>query len=462
MKAGWIIAGCAGAGAVLAGCQGYTARPLDGGGHLAAYMAREAGGAEVAALAARLAEGAPERGTFDVSDGVSAAEGEAVALVFNAELRVARARAGITAAAAETAGLVEDPVLSVDVRRIVESVPRPWMTMGMLGFSVPVSGRLGLEKKLAGAEREADVVRVFASEWATRVEVRRAWVEWSAALEEARVMGEFVAKLEGIVGIVDRLEGAGEMARVEARLFRVERAMRASELRTMELEASRREVELKRVMGLAPSAPVALVAAVGWRAPGGEEGPARRAGVPGEPEAYPPVAVARAEYGAAERELELEVRRQYPDLMIGPALGEEAGMTQVGFGVSLPIPLFNRNRQGIAKAGAARDAARAMYEAEVERAVSEREVARLEHESARVQRESLEREIVPLVDEQDREARRVAELGQVNTMVLLDTLTRQQEAKLRLIRARGAESRAGIRLWELGGPGEHRLDPKPD
>jgi hypothetical protein len=43
----------------------------------------------------------------------------------------------------------------------------------------------------------------------------------------------------------------------------------------------------------------------------------------------------------------------------------------------------------------------------------------------------------------------------VNTLVMLDTLVRQHEAKLKLIEARLAEALATVRLQDVAGPGRH-------
>ncbi len=74
-----------------------------------------------------------------------------------------------------------------------------------------------------------------------------------------------------------------------------------------------------------------------------------------------------AEYEVAERTFELEIRKQYPDLQIGPGYGLEDGQDQVLMGLSLPLPVLNANRQAIARAEANRSVARASVEAALER-----------------------------------------------------------------------------------------------
>lgn len=448
-------AACA-AGAVLAalagGCQSYAPRPIDREGHRDAFLRRTPEAPEVGAFAARLAaEDSAEAVTFDPSDGLTLAEGEVVALVYNRELRLARLRAGVAAASAEHAGLWEDPVLGTDIARIVDSTDNPWKVFASVGFTIPISGRLEVEKARAGDERRAAVVRAWAQEWATRVELRRRWVEWSSARERAAVMREFLGRLDQIVAIVERIAEAGEMSRVESRLFQIERATRASELAALEADAVRAELAIKDMLGLAPGASVVLTPSLGVH--GAED---RGSGVetePGEPsDRNAELAVARAEYAVAERTLELEVREQYPDITIGPGYGREDGEDQVLLGISLPLPVLNRNRRGIATATAERELARASYETAYERVVNELARALVARRTAGEQREVLETRVAPLVDQQYADARRIAELGEVDTLVLLESLTRQQETKLRLIEARATESLARIEVDALVGP----------
>jgi hypothetical protein len=64
----------------------------------------------------------------------------------------------------------------------------------------------------------------------------------------------------------------------------------------------------------------------------------------------------------------------------------------------------------------------------------------------------MEADITPLADEQAAEIREIARLGEVNTLLLLESLTRQQEARLTLITAREDEWMASIRVAGFVGP----------
>jgi cobalt-zinc-cadmium efflux system outer membrane protein len=199
-------------------------------------------------------------------------------------------------------------------------------------------------------------------------------------------------------------------------------------------------------MGLSPVAPITFV----------PDSPARVT-EPADPAPIiqtrnPAVAVARARYEVAERDLAVEARRQYPDLEIGPGLGREDGIDEFRLGFSLPIPIFNANRAAIARAQAARDLASLEVDAAIESALAEAAAARAAIAAARERRRILEEEVAPMVDAQFADVRRLAELGEIQVFMLMVALTRRLDARLNLIEAARDEALAATRLLEVLGP----------
>lgn len=437
------------------GCQSYHAAPLDLPLHAEAFLSRTPASPEVAAFAASLEpSGEAARAPFDPRDGLTLREAELVALVFNRELRLARLHAGVTQASAEHAGLWEDPVFGVDLTRILESgAERPWEVFGSIGFTIPISGRLEIEKQRAGIEHATDLARVAAAEWRTRMAVRRAWVEWRAAELRAAAISEFLERLDSVLSIVDAMERAGETSRVEARLFRIERASRAAEVPAARARSARALAELRSLLGLPPHAGLDL------RGDGiGDFGAPPALEAMPDPASLvlrsPSLLVAIAEYEVAERTLELEIRKQFPDIQLTPGYGTQDGQRQFTMGISVPIPILNGNRRAIAEAHARRELARARAETDLERLLGAIADARLRAAAAASQCSLLEQDLVPLVDGQYADARRLAQLGEVASLVLIESLSRQLDAKLRLIDARAELAVASIDLEELVGP-EH-------
>ncbi len=147
--------GLAGTLVALTGCQSYERRPLDMDGTRNAWLTRSPADPSVLTFARTLSqtESNAAYGTFDPSDGLTLAEAEAVALVFSPDLRLARLEANVTRATAAHAGLWQDPVLGVDMERVVSGAggANPWVVGSTLGLTIPISGRLHAEKARAGA-----------------------------------------------------------------------------------------------------------------------------------------------------------------------------------------------------------------------------------------------------------------------------------------------------------------------
>ncbi|MCA9298720.1 MAG: TolC family protein, partial [Phycisphaerales bacterium] len=164
------------------------------------------------------------------------------------------------------------------------------------------------------------------------------------------------------------------------------------------------------------------------------------------------IAVERASYEVAEQSLRLEVRRQYPDLSIGAGYGRESGEDRLLLGLSIPVPLWNRNQGPIAEAEAARERARVSVETTFERLWARCAALTTMLEILGEQRAAYERDLLPMLDEQAADVERIASLGVVDVMVLLETVTRRSEALERVVEMRLDETRTRIELVELLGP----------
>jgi outer membrane protein TolC len=73
---------------------------------------------------------------------------------------------------------------------------------------------------------------------------------------------------------------------------------------------------------------------------------------------HPKVSAALIRFNGTEHALHAEIRRQYPDLKLGPAYANEEGLDRFGLVAGISIPLWNRNRKGIAEAEGKREEAR--------------------------------------------------------------------------------------------------------
>ncbi len=441
----------------IGACQTYEPAPLDVRAHADAFATRSLDAEPLRAFALRLAEPAQATTTFDPSDGITVEEGQAIALFYNADLRNARTAAGITRATADNAGKWEDPELGFDAAEILSaSSPLEWGIT--LGLTLPISGRLAAERDRAGAEHEAELRRLADAEWRTRTHLREAWATWSAAREQRVLLTELLTDFDAAARITTSLVNAGELPRTEGRLLDIDLASRRAELLAAQAREREARLELLEVMGLPPGADVDLIPTLS---------------TPPHPHATDDriinhntsLAIRRADYHTAEQTLRAEVRKQYPDLSIAGGYGEEDDRRLL-LGLSIPIPILNANAQGIAQARAQRDAARSAVYTEYEALAHRLASLTTRLDAARQQREAYAAAIVPLLDDQLTDLDNLAQLGEVDVLLLTESIDRRANAKETLIDLRLTESTIANQLRELLGPDEPQapapIDPPAD
>ncbi len=466
--------------AAASGCRTHQRQPLQLADYAEQWPDRPLDIEPIQQYAAMLA-GSPESpAPFDSSDGLSLHEAEAVALHFNPQLRLARADAEVPLASARQAGWWPDPQFEAELLRFVDRgdktrfkfdgpsidginasgpevtplgfrrvdgdyIDDPWIAGAGLTITIPISGRLAVAKDLAWSQYTAAWRRIAVQEWELITALRTAWLEWSSAVERLRITREYVARLEDIAATTERLVAAGEMRPTEGRLLQIELARRRTSLWSLEREQEQPRLLLLALLGLTPQAPVKLYPQI----------PSAAVGVPPHRRKaelvahHPRIKSAEADYETAEQQLRLEIRRQYPDVNIGPSYSFEEGFSRLGFGLGLALPLWNRNRQAIAEAGAARDAARIRAQAVTEGVLSSWAQVEMRLNYATQRRTALLEQVAPLVEQQVTDSRTLLRLGEIDVLLLRDALTSSLDTKIELLDAAVAEGRAANELQQM-------------
>lgn len=429
---------------VLTGCQTYVPRPLNPESHLDAAAARSVEDESLRAFVNAL-DDQPPTATFDPSDGIDMREGEYIVLFFNPDLRLTRLRASVEYEIAAHSGRWGDPEFSVDAMRITESVPDRWIVASSLSVTVPISGRLSAERQRANASARAALSRIAEEEWATRAKLRSVWLKWSATRLRIARTESLLASVTTLADATDRLAKAGELPATQASLFTIERINLLRRVELLNASLKEQELMIRALMGLAPDAPITLNPSL--TLPDELSIPSTDTII----EHHPTLVRLRDEYSIAEATLLYEIRKQYPDITLGPAFESDQGQSRIGLIAGIPLPILNANTEGIARARAQRELARGAYEAYLERVMHELPAATTHRDSARVQRVMYESEIVPLVDQQLRNVQQLLELGESDGLVLLESLALSGRASMELIDARLEEALAIDRILTIIG-----------
>jgi outer membrane protein TolC len=383
---------------------------------------------------------------WDYTDGVSLAEGQLLGWVFNPELRLLRVESELAEVRAAWSGRWQDPEYSLDLLRIDQNVPDRWVIGQALQFTLPTSGALAAESRLTEAERAGVQEQVHGAEWDLQLRIQEAWWAWSAAQKKAVELERYLELLKRFSDQARALGEAGEMPSTEANLFVMEYSGRQAEMIGAAGEARFAEQDLRMLLGVAPDAPLEFQPELPERSEKLETSMEQVTG------RNVTLARLRQAYELAEGKVQLEVRRQYPDLGLGPQIESDAGQDRFGLSLSLPLAFWNRNRKAIEEARVCRERARIAYETGWEILAGRLRSAELRREAYAAQREILQTEMVPLVDRQLAQALRLMELGEGDSLVLLESLRGAHDTKLNLIEARHQEALAGAVVLNLVGP----------
>jgi len=280
---------------------------------------------------------------------------ETVALVANPELNRLRLKAMRAGVEAENTGWWEDPELDFDFLRIAQPTDYRNIFGASLAFTLPLSGAPYFEGKAKERYAEADALAVQAKERSIRVEARRRAIAYAAALARERTLRSALEDdaVKKARANVEALFGQGEVDEFDFSTVRRMRHERLHQLHQVELEAERLRGEFATVLGVMPSVEIVPPAdALGEHDHGACD---VAVPLPTELAKHLEVRAALARLGGSEEALHAEIRKQYPDLTLGPAYEREDGMDRIGLVAGLTLPLWNRNRKGIAEAESVRD-----------------------------------------------------------------------------------------------------------
>jgi cobalt-zinc-cadmium efflux system outer membrane protein len=314
------------------------------------------------------------------------------------------------------AGRLPNPAFETSFQN--ESRVSPRTTLLSLDQAFPVTRRLSLEKKLSAqwvqaAELEVkDAERRFIAE-ARSLSVKLLALEQHLGLhrrqmELARRLSEFARSRAA----------AGEVSPLDAAQAQVDLQRLLLETRKIEVETLGLRGALKPMLGVDAGESLVLtgdLAAVELPATGSWLG-------------RPDYLLAQARTEAARTEAELARARRWQDMSAGffasreqqdtaPAHTERTGF--VGFRLSIPLPLWNRNQGEIAEKAAGAERARLEKEALAARISGEADTARREMEASAALLNETRGQLLPLVIEQTSRLEKAYEAGQADLLTLL-------------------------------------------
>ncbi|MDB5700897.1 MAG: TolC family protein [Sphingomonadales bacterium] len=373
-----------------------------------------------------------------------------IAILENPDLKALRAKSGVADAQAFSARLLPDPTAQLGFDKLLSG---PDVYNGL-------SGQLGIDLM---ALRTARVTRQSGEATKRQVRLDLAWAEWQTA-GQARLQGVRIVALEAQLELAkltaasaDRLllavqhaAGRGDLAASEVDARRLAALDASDKLRTATRDLTTARGELNKLLGLPPETVLRLA-------------------TPPEPAIAPATAILvthaidrrldlqalRAGYEAAEGDVHKAILSQFPNLSLTVAGARDtANNITLGPQVGFTLPLWNRNRGGIAVAQASRAQLRAEYEARLFQTRSEIAAAVAGLAIIRGQRAELLRNL-PAIQRFADSASRAAMRGDLAPAVAETSAQSLRDRKTTLLQLDQQAAEATIALELLsGGPSE--------
>ena len=291
---------------------------------------------------------------MSLADAVARLEGS------NLELRLAGQELSTARARAISASARPNPGIAANREQLSGAGQGYHETVLTVGQTLEIGGQRGLRREVASGAVAAAEASVSAARLRVAFEVHRAYLRAAAAEADLAVLSEATTVFRQVDASGQIRFAEGDISRFDRGRLQVERVRYESLLAgaRLALEDASREL----TMLVAPDS----LAVGGFRILPAQ--PLSVLSVPRpalELDAALLAAAGRAELSAAEAEIEtarralaLQRRERVPDVTLSAGFKEQAGGLRGGvFGVSIPVPLFDRNRGPIALAQAELDAA---------------------------------------------------------------------------------------------------------
>jgi outer membrane protein TolC len=373
-----------------------------------------------------------------------------IAVLENPDLKAQRAKAAVADAQAFAARLLPDPTVQASYDKLLAG-PDPFDAFG---------GQLALDLNQL---RTARVTRQNGEASRNQVRLDLAWAEWQTA-GQARLQGVRVlaltqqlaiartsaASAESLFERASRAGVRGDLSGADVDTRRQAALDAASKARTAENDLVTARGELNKLLGLPPETMLNL-------AP------------PAEP-AIPPAATVlvaqsldrrldlqalRAGYDAAEADVHKAILDQFPNLSLTLASARDTSDNRtIGPAIGFTLPLWNRNRGGIATATATRAQLKAEYEARLFQTRAEITAAVQGLETARRQQAELAAQM-PAMRRMAEGSAAAARRGDIApaAAATAEQAVRDRELTLSQLDQQIAEQTIALELLS-GGPGE--------
>lgn len=344
--------------ATVAGCAHYHPAPISPETSLEDFEARRLDAPELGAFL-------QERGEVGVwpPDAWGLHDLTLAAFFYSPVLDEARARWGVARGGVITAGGRPNPSVmgAVGYNATTDAaVVTPWIPEVALELPIEVAGKRGIRIREAEQRSESARYSLLTTAWQVRGRVREAYLALYVAHQRDSLLTRQMELQAEAARILEARRAAGEASPTEVTRAHIDLAGS----RTAALDAARAAAAARSALADALGVPPRALDAIrlDFEAPGQVSGTvppaeARRRAMLGRTD----LLGALADYEASQAALQLEIRKQYPDISLGPGYQLDQTDSKWTLALGLTLPVLNLNRGPIAEAAAAREEAAARF-----------------------------------------------------------------------------------------------------
>jgi cobalt-zinc-cadmium efflux system outer membrane protein len=343
----------------------------------------------------------------------------------NPELRRALAqRAAVEGDAADARGLLwNNPEVSYErTRRNVPSAGLPAETQrewsAGLSQTFEIAGQQGYRRRATRQELAAFEASIDEARLQLRADVERRFVQVLSLQERVNTEQQSLELIESTARSIGRRVAAGEDSRLDGNLATVEAVRARNQIGVVTEQLIQARQELAAALQLPPGELPLVTGALAVNAP-----PYTLDVLQASAAKRPLLRTLNHREQAAQARLSLERAARYPDVTVGVSTAREGPLDAreriARVTVSVPLPLFRRNRSGIGRA------ATELTQAQVERQAAERDAnasvnalwQRLQSLTSRVT--ALQQTVLPALEENQRLSAKSLQAGEIGLTQLL-------------------------------------------
>ena len=417
---------------LLAGCAKYQPRPLAPAQTESDFRARSLADSEFRKFVEKNSTNPPSLWPpkeFDLSLLTLAA------FYFHPDLQLARAKIAVAQAGEITAGERPNPSVTLLPTYVpnADAALAPWLLTFSWDIPIETAGKRG--HRILQAQELTLAARLALGEaaWKVRSRLRAAFVENLLAQRELEPIRDELQLRSNLVQLLQKRLELGDVSRVEINLAQTDFLTAQLAFRGAEGRIAETRANLSAALGL-PNSALEKIHFV-W--PRMEKTLSKKevssasfqnAGLLNRLD----IRRSLAEYAASEKNLQLEIAKQYPDLHLSPGYEFDQGEHKFSLGPSLTLPILNQNQGAIAQAKAKREEAAATFLSLQAQAINETEKALVNYRAAISQWAEADKTLNEMQSRIEKSTRSALELGEVDRATLLNV----QLQKLLAMRAR--------------------------